>query len=54
MNAVGLVERGGACHTVEKKWNPRQVILLLAGTVHRALAVGRNCTARVDRGMQDW
>ena len=24
----------------------------LAGAVHRALAVGRNCTARVDRGAQ--
>jgi hypothetical protein len=21
MNAVGLIERGGACHTIEKKWN---------------------------------
>ena len=24
MNAVGLIERGRACHTIEKKWNPRQ------------------------------
>jgi len=40
MNAVGLIERGGACHTIEKKWNPCQVIPLLAGTVHRALASG--------------
>ena len=27
MNAVGLIERGRACHTIEKKWNQRQVIL---------------------------
>ena len=50
MNAIGLVERGGPCHTIEKKWNPRQVIPLLACTVNRALAAGWNCTARVDRG----
>jgi hypothetical protein len=52
MNAVGLIERGRACHTIEKKWNPRQVIPLRDGAVHRALASGWNCTARVDCGKQ--
>ena len=33
MNAVGLIERGRACHRIEKKWNQRQVILLRYGTV---------------------
>ena len=28
MNAIGLVERGRSCHTIEKKWNQRHAILL--------------------------
>jgi len=52
MNAVGLIERGGPGHTIEEKWNPCQVISLRDGAVHRALAEGWNCTARVDRGEQ--
>ena len=35
-----------------EKWNQCQLIPLLSDTVHRALAVGRNCTARVDCGTQ--
>ena len=35
MNAVGLIERGRGSHTIEKKWNQRQVILLREGLVER-------------------
>ena len=35
MNAVGLIERGRGRHTIEKKWNQRQVILLREGLVER-------------------
>lgn len=54
-NAVQQVEFLNNHGTVLVRYQPgSETPEQLAGTVHRALAVGRNCTARVDRGMQDW